>query len=144
MNVGKNFTLEEMVASETAAKEGILNVPNAGEVQALTDLVAHILDPLRELLGKPVLVNSGFRCVALNKAVGGVADSQHCLGQAADIHVPGMSIGELITYIREHNLPFDQLIDEFGEWVHVSYGPKQRREALVLRSVNGHAQYSFA
>lgn len=144
MNIGKHFTLEEMTASETAARLGYPNVPGKTETASLTNLVTHILDPLREMIGKPIAVNSGFRSVAVNKAVGGVGDSQHCLGEAADIHVTGMTIGDLFAYIKKSGLPFDQLIDEFGSWVHVSYGPKNRRQTLTARTINGRTVYSAA
>ena len=142
VKIGKHFSLKELTVSETAARKGIANVPSEEQICNLQALVHNVLDPLRERLGVPVLVTSGFRCVELNEAVGGVPTSQHCLGQAADIHVNGLSIRELADKIRDLNLPFDQLIDEFGAWVHVSYGPRQRREALVLRKVNGRSVFT--
>lgn len=144
MNIGSHFTLDELTRSQTAARKGIANNPGASEIACLRELVAHILDPLREKLGKPILVSSGFRSVPVNAAVGGVASSQHCSGQAADINVNGMSVAELAAFIRKLNLPFDQLIDEFGSWVHVSYGPKHRRQVLIARTVGGKTVYTNA
>src|SRR5690606_11146330 len=91
------------------------------------------LDPLREAIGRPVNVSSGFRNEAVNRLVGGSKTSQHRFGEAADINVPGMSVTEVIAKIKELKLPFDQVIDEFGSWVHVSYGPRQRRQGLKAR-----------
>src|SRR5690606_28476100 len=96
---------------------------------------------LRDALGTPVLVNSGFRSAAVNKAVGGAATSQHRLGQAADIRVNGMTSAQLARRIAELGLPFDQLIEEFGRWVHVSYGPRHRRQILRATSENGRTVY---
>lgn len=144
MNIGKHFTLEELTVSETAARKGIDNTPNASVIASLTELATHILDPLREKLGVPVLVTSGYRSVELNKAIGGAGTSQHCKGEAADIHVNGMTIRELATAIRSFNLPYDQLIEEFGSWVHVSYSPRNLRQYLIATRVNGRAVYAPA
>lgn len=139
-----HFTLGELTLSQTAVRKGLLNVPGQAEILCLRALVTHILEPLRVHVGKPIVISSGFRCAKLNKAIGGVETSQHCLGQAADITVPGMPVAELAKTIRELALPFDQLIDEFGSWVHVSYGPKHRREVLTARTIGGKTVYAPA
>lgn len=139
--LGKHFTLDELTLSQAAARKGLLNVPTPQVFDNLRDLVKHILDPLREHLGKPVVVSSGYRSKGVNALIGGAVNSQHCLGQAADIKVPGMSVAELVKTIRLLGLPFDQLIDEFGSWVHVSYSPQHRRKALIARTVGGKTTY---
>jgi hypothetical protein len=100
----------------------------------LTLLTERVLDPLREAFGKPIKVNSGYRCPKLNKAVGGSATSQHMTGQAADI--TGGSKAEnkkLFDLVRSLKLPFDQLIwENGGTWVHVSYSPRNRRQVLSI------------
>lgn len=137
MRVTPDFTLEEMSATAT----GLPNVPNRTERAALLALAEHVLQPLRDAIGKPVYISSAFRSAAVNRAVGGVAGSQHRKGQAADIHVEGMSSMALARRIVALGLPFDQLIEEFGQWVHVSYGPQQRRQQLTAVRREGRTRY---
>ena len=87
--ITNNFTLEEFTRSETASRMGIQNVPGNREKLAIVNLCAKLLQPLRDIYGKPIRINSGYRCPELNKAVGGVPNSQHVLGEAADIHCEG-------------------------------------------------------
>jgi hypothetical protein len=141
----KYFTIEEMTKSATAKKKGINNTPNANEKAALVALVENILDPLREAYGKPIIVTSGFRCEKLNKAVGGAKSSQHRLGQAADIRSKvdtpeeNKKLWDLIIKLK---LPFDQMINEYGfDWVHVSYGPRNRRQLLKAVRQGGFTKY---
>lgn len=130
----KYFTIEEMTKSSTATAKGIDNTPSEEGVLKLQKLIEAVLDPLREWYGKPIRVNSGFRCEALNEAVGGSDTSQHRLGEAADITV-GTKKGnkKLFEYIKD-NLPFDQLINESNfSWVHVSYREgRLRKQVLAL------------
>lgn len=143
MKLGKYFTLEEMTRSQTAARRGLPNQPTAKQLESLKALVRNVLDPLREALGRPVNISSGFRSEAVNKAVGGSSSSQHRYGEAADIVVPGLTVEQVVARIRSLNLPFDQLIDEFGSWVHVSHGPRHRREVLrARRDFNGRTIYT--
>lgn len=129
----KYFTVAEFVRSDTADRRAIDNrlpkelLPN---VQAL---VNNVLDPLREAYGKPIRVNSGFRCPALNKAVKGSATSDHMTGRAADITggIPAEN-KKLFYMIQELGLPFDQLIDEkHFSWVHVSYREGANRNQVL-------------
>lgn len=140
MQLGKYFTLSEMTNSAIARSHKLNNIPSAAELEHLKNLVKHILDPLREALG-PVTVTSGFRSAPVNRAAGGSSSSQHVLGQAADIKIKGMTSDQVVRKIIEMKLPFDQVIEEFGSWVHVSYGPRHRRQALRARTVKGTAQY---
>ena len=137
-----HFTLAELTLSQTASRKGLTNTPDDQAIACLRDLVKHILEPLRLHLDRPVVVTSGFRSKGVDEAIGGADSSQHCLGQAADIHVPGMAVADLAKVIRRLNLPFDQLIDEFGSWVHVSYGPKHRRESFLARKVDSKTIYT--
>jgi uncharacterized protein YcbK (DUF882 family) len=127
----KYFTLKELTKSATASRLKIDNTPDANVIQNLNALVNNILDPLREAYGKPIIVSSGYRCPKLNKAVGGVPTSQHMLGQAADIHTVSDSVEDnkkLYELIRKLDLPVDQCINEYNyNWIHVSYGPRNRR-----------------
>jgi zinc D-Ala-D-Ala carboxypeptidase len=137
MQLTANFTLDELTRTTT----GLPNVPSRSERAALLALAEHVLQPLRDALGQPVLVTSGFRSTAVNRAVGGVPSSQHRSGQAADIHVSGMTAMALARRIVALGLPFDQLIEEFGQWVHVSYGPLQRRQQLIAVRREGRTRY---
>ena len=125
-NITMHFTIEEMYASDTAKRLGINNKPSTQQMINLVYLCAFVLEPLRVAMGKPINISSGFRCPQLNKAVGGVYNSQHLKGQAADIDIQGdMAFGrKIFEYIRDH-LPFDQLIWEHNKsgtyWVHVSF-----------------------
>lgn len=133
--MGKYFSIEELCQSDTANAKGIDNTPNALQRTNLENLITNILDPLREAYGKPIYVNSGFRCEALNKAVGGAKNSEHLSGSAADIDVHSVKGNkELFDLIQKLNLPFRQLIDEKNmSWVHVSYNPTDiKRQVLKL------------
>ena len=119
--------MEELCASSTAKEKGITNKPNAQQMINLVYLCAYVLEPLRVAMKEPIKIGSGFRCEALNKAVGGVSNSQHIKGQAVDLCIDGdIKKGKKwFEYIKNH-LPFDQLIWEKNPktgsyWVHVSY-----------------------
>lgn len=131
----KYFTIEEMTKSSTATAKHIDNTPNQTAIDNLTKLIEIVLDPLREWYGKPIRVNSGYRCKALNKAVGSKAkNSQHLYGEATDITAGSKAENEkLFNYIKD-NLPFDQLINESDfSWVHVSYREgRLRKQVLAL------------
>ena len=129
----KYFTLEELIQSDTAKKKGISNTPNEIQKQNLILLIDNILDPLREAYGKPIKVNSGFRCEALNKAVGGASTSEHRLGMASDITGGSKEENKKIFEIaRDLNLPFRQLIDERNySWVHISYNKNDVKKQVL-------------
>ena len=131
----KYFTIEEMTKSSTATAKHIDNTPNQTAIDNLTKLIEIVLDHLREWYGKPIRVNSGYRCKVLNKAVGSKAkNSQHLYGEATDITAGSKAENEkLFNYIKD-NLPFDQLINESDfSWVHVSYREgRLRKQVLAL------------
>lgn len=125
--VTMHFTIEEMYASDTAKRLGIDNKPSVQQMINLIYLCAYVLEPLRVAMKEPIKIGSGFRCQKLNKAVGGVYNSQHMKGQAADLCIDGdiQKGRKWFDYIRK-NLPFDQLIWEKNLetgscWVHVSF-----------------------
>lgn len=136
----KYFTIKELCDSNAARQRNIKNDPTPEIERNLTALVDKVLDPLREAWGGPIRVTSGYRCDALNKAVGGVASSQHRYGQACDLTVGSRADNmKLFNLIEELELPFDQLLFEKGntaigpDWVHVSYSPRNRREIKYIR-----------
>lgn len=132
----KNFTLEELCKSNTATRLGIKNVPNKTEKDSLTRLAENILQPLRDHYDEPIKIGSGYRCEKLNKAVGGVANSQHMKGEAADLCIDGDKAKgkKWFDFIR-YNLDFDQLIWEHNKkgsyWVHVSYKNGGNRHNVI-------------
>ena len=127
IRVAQNFTLPELVKSSTAERLGISNMPDSAQTLVnLVNVANHILQPVRDQFG-PIRVNSGYRGLPLNKAVGGSKTSQHCKGEAADFESSRIGNYKLACWCRD-NLEFDQLILEFytqGEpssgWVHCSY-----------------------
>lgn len=133
MRLGKYFTLDELTRSTTASRLGIVNSPEPEHLCNLVELVTHVLDPLREAVGGPIIVTSGYRNPEVNRRVGGVPTSQHALGQAADISVKGLRPRQIIQIAKDTEIPFDQIIDEFDNWVHISYGPRNRRQILAAR-----------
>ena len=139
--ISENFTLEEMRDSATAKRLGIINAPGVDEVCAMCALVNHVLQPLRDAMNEPIKIGSGYRCSRLNQAVGGVSNSQHVKGQAADLCIDGdISKGKRwFAYIR-NNLPFDQLIWERNPktgsyWVHVSYNAHGYNRKQIIENL---------
>ena len=137
--VSDHFTLGEMCKSSTAERLDITNLPNEIEFKRLTTLAEKILEPVRVHFGRPFAPSSAFRCAELNKAIGSKASSQHCLGQAVDFELTGISNEEVARWVKD-NLNFDQLILEFYDgkdpnsgWIHVSYVSEDlnRNQALV-------------
>lgn len=136
MNTPTYFTLHELLYSETALYSKIPNYPTWEQVENLNRLATTILDPVRKAFGKPIKVSSGFRSPLLNKAVGGVSNSQHLKGLAADLQVSDMKA--LKQDILESGVPFDQLIEENKsgtKWLHISCadsGKKARKQVLTI------------
>jgi hypothetical protein len=135
MNLSPNFTLQELTVSEIAARRNLDNTPNATEVANLVR-VAELLEQVRALLGKPILVNSAFRSKPVNDAVGSRDTSQHRLGCAADIRVPGLTPKQVVQACIDAKIPFDQIIEEFDSWTHISVPntkeQQPRRQALII------------
>lgn len=128
----KYFTIKELVKSSTAEAKGIDNTPTPDVERNLTALVDNVLDPLRDIYGKPITVNSGYRCPELNKAVGGSVTSDHVKGFAADITAGSKEENERLFNIIKHNFHFSQLIDEKNfSWVHVSYNPNNLKNQTL-------------
>lgn len=141
MKLSPNFHLSEFVQSQTAARRGIKNQPGEAELTALRLLCAHVLEPVRLHFGKPVVISSGYRSPALNRAIGGAPSSQHVKGEAADFEIPGVSNVDVCRWM-EANIHYDQLILEFytpgqpnSGWVHVSYRQPYRNQELTARRV---------
>jgi len=134
MKLTKNFSLDEMIRSTAAIRNGIDNTPTVKEIANLQRLCEHVLEPARELSGgKTIRISSGFRNPKVNKLIGGSPTSDHVNGNAADFTIDGMSVTEVVEMIAKSNIQFDQLIHEFDSWVHVSFNETNRREVLAAK-----------
>lgn len=143
MKLTTNFDLQEFVISPTATRAGIDNTPNEEQVKNLQALCVHVLQPLRDKLGKAITITSGYRCKALNKLIKGAKNSQHTEGKAADIYIAGVPTEDLFQFIKRNIPEYDQLIQEFDEWVHVSWnGFNNRNECLRATKENGKTKYT--
>lgn len=138
----KYFTFAEFERSETAQKRKIDNTIPDNIKPNIVALVDNVLDPLRTMWGKPLIVSSGYRCPALNKAVGGSKTSQHMSGQAADIDAGTRADNKALFHVLINSkLPFDQLIfekgdiDEGPDWLHISYKSVGRNRRQILYQV---------
>ena len=135
MKLTPNFTLEELTHSEIAERNGLDNTPTE-EVKANLVRLARFLEEVRRILGRPIMVNSAYRSLAVNTAIGSKPTSQHCIGCAADIKVPGLTPDDIVKEILKTNLEYDQLIREFDSWVHISipnrFADKPRRQVLII------------
>lgn len=133
MQLSIHFTLDEFTHSQTAARAGIDNDPPIDVLKNL-QRTAQGLELVRTYLGSaPIHVSSGYRSPALNAAVKGAANSQHLTGQAVDFTCP--SYGEpyqIVAALRESSIPYDQVICEFGRWVHISFSDMNRKQALII------------
>jgi hypothetical protein len=133
MNLSEHFTLEELTVTSHRQFD---NTPKAGELANLMRLAA-LLEQVKTLLGgKPVMINSGFRSKQVNDSVGSKDTSQHRLGCAADIRIPGMTPNEIVKAIIASDIPYDQVIREFDSWTHISVpnttADKPRKQALII------------
>lgn len=141
MNLTKNFTLEELTRSETAKARGINNTPSPQVIANLQTLCSSVLQPLRDAWGKPLTVTSGYRCTALNRAVGSKDTSQHRLGQAADIKCATKSKADnkalfdlACKMVKDGKMVVGQLIDEYGySWLHISTQGGHRNQILHIK-----------
>jgi len=148
MNLTANFSLHELTKSETALRMGLDNTPGEVEIASLRLLAEKVLQPVRDHFAKGVKVNSGYRSPESNAAVNGSKTSDHCLGRAADIEIPGVPNAELAQWIMD-NLDYTQLILEFytpgipdSGWVHVSFDPANlKKQELTAMKVAGKTQY---
>jgi hypothetical protein len=143
-----NFSLAEMIKSETALRHDLDNTPGEAEVANLRKLAENVLQPVRNHYGKGVKVNSGYRAPDVNAAVGGSRTSDHCKGQAADIEIPGVANADLAQWVVD-NCDFRQVILEFytpgipdSGWVHVSYVEgDNKKQVLTAMKENGKTVY---
>ena len=143
MNLSENFTLEEFLVSQTAARHGIEMVPPPHIIQNLERLCVSCMQPLRDAVNRPIFVSSGFRSPDLNSLIGGSKTSAHMQGNACDFRVSGMSPYDTCQMIVEMGLPYDQVIQEFGQWTHLGVADILRGEELTAYLRNGKTRYVF-
>lgn len=152
MKLSEHLDLSEVIRSESAKRLGINNYPSPEIINNLKVISEKIFEPIRANFRVPIIISSGYRSPALNRAIGGSSSSQHTMGEALDIDMDGNPHGvtnaDIFNFIRT-KMDFDQLIWEFGTdvnpaWVHVSYKSKgpQRRQVLRARKVNGKTTYT--
>jgi len=151
--IGRYFKLKHLIYSNTAKNKSINNFPGVDKTPSQTEVVENlrklmniVIDPIVDVYPN-LIITSGYRSINLNKSIGGSGTSQHCFGQAVDIQIPGLTTAEVYNYIYYQVTGWDQLIWEYPErggksWVHVSYGPRNRRKTtLASKSSNYHELY---
>ncbi|MCL6097709.1 MAG: D-Ala-D-Ala carboxypeptidase family metallohydrolase [Bacteroidetes bacterium] len=141
LKLSASFCLKEFAISQVAERNGYKNEPNEKQIENLKLLCVNVLQPLREIIAVPIFINSGFRSFDVNTAVGGKFNSQHLEGKAADFVVPSMNLVDVFNIVLQ-SLTFDQLIYEFGRWIHVSWnGDMNRNEVLLSKKLYGKTIY---
>ena len=145
LNISAHVTYQEATHSDTAVARGINNTPDDSTLEKMKLVAEKVFEPVRIFLGMMITVNSFFRCIALNKAVGGAGNSQHVTGEAMDLDCRGFN-KKIFHFILDH-LTYDQIIWEFGDinepdWVHVSYRKENnRKQALMSVKIKGVTKY---
>lgn len=134
----EHFSLEELTFSQSAARRGLTNQPGPEELKRL-QRTAEGMEDVRTALGVPITISSGYRSKAVNALIGGVETSQHVRGEAVDFNARRFgTVAEIVATIAKSDIPFDQLINEYGQWVHISFidpaerGRKPRRQVLKI------------
>ena len=133
MKISKHISIDEAILSPTALRLGIDNTPNEDVLVNMKLVAERCFEPIRNWYGKPIKVNSFYRCEALNKAVKGSATSQHVQGKAIDISTGTKAGNKLIYDWAKENIIFDQLINEYDySWVHISYNKNNNRNQTLI------------
>ena len=130
-----NFKMSELIHSQTAIAHNINNMPDINSLDNLLTLIVECLQPIRNKLGKPMVITSGYRNDKVNRLVGGSNTSEHKKGMAADFIINGMTVQAVIEFIRKTGLKYTQLIEEHSKntsWVHISYNPKNLKKETLL------------
>lgn len=132
-NISKHITFNEATKSPTAIRNGIKNEPNAQELSNMKLVAEKCFEPLREWYGKPIRVNSFFRCDKLNTLVKGSKTSQHVEGKAIDMDAGSKQENKKIFEWCKANLVFDQIINEYDySWIHISYNASKNRNQILI------------
>lgn len=126
-----NFKISELIHSDTAVRANINNMPDINSLDYMLDLIVYCLQPIRDKIGKPMIITSGYRNSTVNYLVDGVDTSQHTKGQAVDFTVKDMTVKEVIEFIKKSGVEFDQLINEYNKWVHISFVKGKNRKQIL-------------
>ena len=147
--ISEHISYKEAVRSDTADRLNIINLPNESELDNMSIISEKIFEPLRSHVGGPIRINSFFRSVELNKAIGGSSTSQHCKGQAFDLDdsYGCMTNAEMYKFVKD-NLDFDQMIWEFGDnenpnWIHISYVSQKKNRNRCLKAWKEHGRTRY-
>tara|TARA_R110000803_G_scaffold205959_1_gene272929 strand:- start:212 stop:673 length:462 start_codon:yes stop_codon:yes gene_type:complete len=147
--ISEHISYKEAVRSDTADRLNIINLPNESELDNMSIISEKIFEPLRSHVGGPIRINSFFRSVELNKAIGGSSTSQHCKGQAFDLDdsYGCMTNAEMYKFVKD-NLDFDQMIWEFGDdenpnWIHISYVSQEKNRNRCLKAWKDHGRTRY-
>lgn len=142
MKLSAHFHLDELTISAAAARAGIDNIPDTRMIETLRYTAERMEEVRMALADKPISILSGYRCPAVNRLVGGAAASAHMTGYAVDFICPAAGTPQDITRrLAASGIEFDQIIQEFGRWVHISFAPEKRRDLLDARKVDGKTVY---
>ena len=126
-----NFKMSELIYSNEAIKNKLNNTPNIDSLDCMLELIASVLQPIRNAIKKPMIITSGYRSPKLNKVVGGKPNSQHLKGQAVDFKIKGLKPKQIVEFIKNMGIEFDQLINEYDTWVHISYNKGNNRKQIL-------------
>lgn len=143
MRLSNNFFLHEFLVSQTAERHGIDMTPSEDIIYNIQTLVDTCMQPLREELGTSIFISSGYRPYALNVLIGGSKTSAHMDGRAADFVAAGYTPLEVCEIVVKLGLPFDQIIHEFGRWVHLGIAETPREQKLTAYRKDGKTAYTF-
>ena len=126
-----NFKISELTYSETANIYKINNMPDIKSLDNMLELICYCLQPIRDKLQKPMTITSGYRCSKVNNLVGGANNSQHAKGQAVDFIVKDMTPTQVVDFIKKSGIEFDQLINEYNKWTHISFVKGNNRKQVL-------------
>ena len=129
-----NFSIKELIHSDIAIKNNIDNTPNIEQLDNLVNLIFYCLQPIRDKIKKPMIITSGFRCKKVNNLANGTINSNHLTGCAADFHIKGMTIKQIIDFILKSGIEFDELGNEYNKWVHIAYRHKNNRRKVFEKN----------
>lgn len=122
------FKMSELIHSDKAIFHNINNMPDINSLDNMLNLIYYVLNPIRQNIEKPVIITSGYRNKQVNKLVNGAPNSQHLKGEAADFIIKGMTIEDIIKFINNLNIEYDELINEYNKWVHISFVKGHNRQ----------------
>jgi len=141
LKLSKNFSLGEFLVSQTAERHGIDMDPPQYVIDNLAKLCVHVLQPIRDQVDSPLVISSGYRPTVLNQLIGGSKTSAHRHGQAADFRIVGLSPYDTVDLVLDMDLVYDQVIHEFGKWVHIGISETPRGEVLTAYREDGATHY---